>query len=337
MDGDVNMREFAASIASTYAIYNLPTARRKYDIKPQDPPANDDEECIICYRTFNEKDDPSDLSEISCQPIELQPCKHIIGSQCFEKLIRANMDTCQICRAKITLLSDPFPRWLQRATSWGWYTLYVDYTPGYALKTFALVGFVDLSRRLFEEKITPKEAFRLWWYYMDALSGWTRTILFITLTIKTIFKISAFFLSTPFPELTILRTLGFPGVSDSKAMALAFDVPLMFGLWATSTDVNFDNGGDARVWVANAALLFCIARVLSLVLSLKVFFALLVGNFLVYGALTGALIWFGMEEGSPGRRRTYFVETSPPTRSSSPGCIPPRSIEPRPANTTAEG
>ncbi|KAF2636258.1 hypothetical protein P280DRAFT_473112 [Massarina eburnea CBS 473.64] len=278
-------------MAPPYGIYALPMTRRKYDINTQEPePSNREEWCSICYRPFHEKDDPSDVQEIPCQPIELQPCKHIIGSQCFARLIQANMDACQICRAKIALISDPVPQWLQYATSWSWYTLYCDYVPGHAVKVGKHDDYMRLSHRLFNDHITNTEGLQLWWHYMDSLSEWTRTVIKCGVLVKAAFALSALFVNTSYLELQMLRTLGFPSIPDSRLWALGIDFPLLLAT------IFFAGKYDLDHVVVGTALLFPFARVFVLAFTVKWFLVLLALNWMVYGVLTALLIWYGMKE-----------------------------------------
>jgi hypothetical protein len=283
--------------APLYVIYTLPSARRQYDIHTVDLEPDSQEICYICYRIFNEKDDPTDTDEIPCRPLQLQPCKHLVGSECFTRMIQANMTACQICRTQVTPLSDVFPRWLQTATSWSWYTLYADYTPGYASKTGKLEIFRNLSQRLFEGRpLTFAELSRLWWFYMDSLAAWTRTVLMFALFIIATFTTTAWLTGAPFAELQIIQVLSSSGVvvPYTRIMALALDVPLMVALgfvarWRDNFAVERGPSG------LEVCMLFLAARVFALAFSIVGFCAVLALNWVAYGSLTAALIWYGLK------------------------------------------
>ncbi|CAI6302832.1 unnamed protein product [Periconia digitata] len=280
-------------MAHPHILYKLPATRRKYHVRnlsPPTPPTPDnDDTCSICYRAYNEKDDPTDADETPCQPIQLLPCKHIIGSACFTKLLQADMDTCQVCRSKVDVLSNPYPAWLQKSTSWFWYKLYSDHAPGHALKNGKLGVFNHLSKKLFNEQMSMQETGQLWWMYMDSLSAWTRIVLVFAVFVNTTFAISDWCLGTPFVELGIFRIVGMK-VPDSRVLTLWVDFPIVVGLAHYS---NIRRGaGDLSV--AGHALMFIMARIFALLFSIKGFALLLAANWLAYGTLTALLIWYGL-------------------------------------------
>lgn len=283
-------------MAHPYVIYKLPVTRRQYNVRePTTSPSNDDESCSICYRTFHEKDDPADENEIPCAPIELRPCAHVVGSECFAKMVQAGMDCCQVCRTKVELLSNPFPDWLQTATSWSWFRLYSDYTPGHALQAGKLETFDALSRRLFDKRLPRKETFPLWWFYMDSLSAWTRIVLIFAVLIRTTFAASEWFLGTPFVELQLFRLVGVR-LPDSRLLALWVDFPIMAALWAFTAREQTAGGSRSSPSGSGFAMLFIMARMFALLFSIKGFALLLALNWTVYGVLTALLIWHGTKE-----------------------------------------
>ncbi|PVI05474.1 hypothetical protein DM02DRAFT_610755 [Periconia macrospinosa] len=285
-------------MAHPHVIYKLPAARRKYNTRELSTTSEEGTDtCLVCYRIYCEKDDPSDIHEIACVPLQLQPCKHVIGSECFAKMVQADMDACQVCRAKIELLSNPVPAWLETASSWSWYRLFADYTPGHALKEEKLNTFNSLSKRLFDRKLLPGETFRMWWFYMDSLSAWTRVVLIFALIIRVTFALSEWVVGTPYVELEMLRVLGVR-LPESRYLALWIDFPVMAMLF--SVTVRRNAGGDGTVGWEPFTMLFLMARMFTLLISIRGFALMLALNWFLYAVITGLLIWYGIE-GNNGR------------------------------------
>lgn len=147
-------------MAPTPELWRLPAALRTYNVKYLDLDITTaSQECFVCYRNFGDKDDPDDPDEIPCNPVELQPCKHVMGTECFRQLMEIGMDTCQLCRTHLTCTQDPVPAWLQYLTSSAWFTSQIDSTRSLLPK----VGrngdqFDELCQRLFRGDLGLKGA-----------------------------------------------------------------------------------------------------------------------------------------------------------------------------------
>jgi hypothetical protein len=93
-------------------IYKITAARRQYATKRVSDP---NEPCCACWRNFGEKEDPSNLEEKSCRPLQLQLCHHIVGDQCFKEMRRHALTTCPVCHAPLTIAQDetsPILEWI---------------------------------------------------------------------------------------------------------------------------------------------------------------------------------------------------------------------------------
>jgi hypothetical protein len=72
-------------------------------VTPITLPLTPGEECFICKRDYGVVDDPDDLNEHPEYPIQLHPCKHIVGHRCMNEWISRNPmnQLCPYCSAKL--------------------------------------------------------------------------------------------------------------------------------------------------------------------------------------------------------------------------------------------
>jgi hypothetical protein len=258
---------------TTPELWKLPAALRTYNVKhlPLDL-TTASQECFICYRHFGDKDDPDDALEIACEPLELQPCKHIMGSGCFRKVIDMGMDTCQLCRTKIVAIDDPVPQWLQYMTSTQWFTYQIDATRG-LLPKFGGTGqhFDELCEMLFQGNMELSAVLALWCHCMVAPVA---SLVNLTLLMSVV-QVALF----PFAR-----------VYENRFVELfSYSVGLIFAGFLTATGIA---PSHSRLW--NELLLGLCMKVLTLFVGWKGFVALLVAHCFIYAAVAGSLIGYGV-------------------------------------------
>jgi hypothetical protein len=146
-------------------LYNITAAQRHYATKRVSDP---NEPYCTCWRNFGEKEDPSNLSELACRPLQLQPCHHIVGDQCFKEMRRHAMATCPMCRAPLTILQDrtsSFQKWIAESLH---VRACIDVAVECIRDSTQATNFDTLSQRLFAEDLRLADAMELWWLYMCA-------------------------------------------------------------------------------------------------------------------------------------------------------------------------
>ena len=93
-------------------LQHLPSHLQRFTAtKAHNIPAEDNE-CILCMRAFYTKDNSFDLTETPCRPYRLQPCNHLIGSECLAELLRRGHTSCPYCTIKIGTTPFPVPAWI---------------------------------------------------------------------------------------------------------------------------------------------------------------------------------------------------------------------------------
>jgi len=91
---------------STAPIYCFPASLQTYKTTPVDPVPIDDDDCGICHRKYNEKDDEEDEAEVACKPLRLS-CGHIYGSECLKAMTGRGISNCSYCAKPIAREDSP--------------------------------------------------------------------------------------------------------------------------------------------------------------------------------------------------------------------------------------
>ncbi|KAL5433102.1 hypothetical protein PMIN07_008095 [Paraphaeosphaeria minitans] len=95
------------------ALHNLSGRLHTYDTTVVEDHSLQGEQCLLCWRNFNSKDDDDDTGETPCKPVRLEPCGHVIGDQCLQRLIEHGVRDCQMCKRPIRVLNnEELPSWL---------------------------------------------------------------------------------------------------------------------------------------------------------------------------------------------------------------------------------
>lgn len=134
-----------------------------YNVPPED---ND---CTVCMRTFNTRDD---ILEKPCRPYRLQPCNHLIGSECLKAAIERGLNSCPYCTIKIAHMSRAMPSWIALLLRYGKCPISpVQWLPnGRSMASKqglnALADFDILQDELFHGILSFAGAVKLWQYYM---------------------------------------------------------------------------------------------------------------------------------------------------------------------------
>jgi hypothetical protein len=89
----------------------LPIHLRRFAAHKAYKVPKEDNECMVCMRAFNTKDDVFNLSETPCRPYRLQPCNHLIGSECLKEMLRRGSTFCPYCTVRLGTVN-PVPRWI---------------------------------------------------------------------------------------------------------------------------------------------------------------------------------------------------------------------------------
>jgi hypothetical protein len=258
---------------ATPALWKLPAALRTYNVKHI--PLNAtiaSQECFVCYRNFGDKDDHDDPREVACEALELQPCKHVMGSECFKKVIDMGMDTCQLCRTKIIPIDDPVPRWLQYMTSSQWFTYQIEATRG-LLPRLGGTGqhFDELCERLFRGDISIWACGTLWCHCMIAPFASLINLSLLMFVVQVALFPFAWIYENPLVELF------------AYSVGLAFTAVLSaMGIAPT----------HSRLW--NELLVGLSLKVVTLIIGPKGFVLILVAHCFVYAVVAGLLIGYGV-------------------------------------------
>jgi hypothetical protein len=251
----------------------LPAALRTYNVTylPLDVKTAS-EECFVCYRHFGDKDDPGDPREIACEAVELQPCKHVIGSECFKKVIDMGMDTCQLCRTKIIPVDDPVPQWLQYLTSSQWFRYQIDATLGLLPRLGTTrQQYDELCERLFRGDLSVPASFTLWSHCLIApVAGLVNLSILMFVVQLALFPFS--WIST-----------------DILVEFFAYSVGLMF------TGVLYFLGvapSHSQLW--NELLVGLVLKLILVVIGWRGFVGVLFAHCCAYGVVAGLLIGYGI-------------------------------------------
>jgi hypothetical protein len=256
-------------MAPTPELWKLPAALRTYTVRylPSDSTICG-QECFVCYRNFGEKDDPDDPRELVCQPVELLPCKHVVGSECFKKVLGVGMDTCQLCRTKIRIATDPVPRWLQYMASSQWFTFQIDASRSLLPKLGQ--RYDHLCEKLFSGSLDLPAACTLWCHCMISPVASMANLCLLA---------------------CLMQIFCFPFVwlegGNSRFEILGVGIGMVFTIILAIT----------RVWPArlryNEVLVGLSLRLITLVVGWTGFIALLLAHCSVYALISGMLIAYG--------------------------------------------
>jgi hypothetical protein len=273
-DLPIHLRRFAAHKA-----YNVP---------------EEDNECMVCMRTFNTKDDIFNLSETPCRPYRLQPCNHLIGSECLKEMLRRGSTSCPYCTIRLGTVN-PVPRWIM-------YLLKSKspISPAYWLPRAQqhatsqgraeLGSFEALQEQLFKGTLPFSGGVQLYWKYMvphllDAVG-----IVAWCLLTKTLFSIIEFVLSA-FPATWHVprALLSLMGVNVGYVLSVLNAATMMSIVYGADASDSID-----MVYVLrSAAILLAMGNVTKLV-GLKLVIVFMNGDCVVYGVMVACLIWMGI-------------------------------------------
>ena len=133
---------------TTLALYSLPDLTRKFDVRIPALAPEPEEHCLVCQSKFSRSARTStpepelnptmavlspsrnlhvtELEE-TCEPIQIHPCGHYIGVECFKQLIHSGFGThCLLCRRKIAVKSSTLNRALKFLGTLKWFKLQLD-------------------------------------------------------------------------------------------------------------------------------------------------------------------------------------------------------------------
>ena len=254
-------------------LWKLPAALRTYNVKPLPLDVTTaTQECCVCYRNFGDKDDPDDAREIACEAVELQPCKHVMGSECLKKVIDMGMDTCQLCRTKIIATNDPVPQWLQYMTSSQWFTYQIEATRG-LLPKLGSTGqrFDELVDRLFRGDISIGAICTLWSHCMVAPVACLVNLSLLMFVVQIILSPFGLVYENILIELFAYSI----GLAFTGVIAVMELVP-----------------AHSRIW--NELVVGLSLKVITLLIGSKGFVSLLLAHCCVYALVAGSLIGYGV-------------------------------------------
>ncbi|KAF2680543.1 hypothetical protein K458DRAFT_392889 [Lentithecium fluviatile CBS 122367] len=258
-------------MAPARELWKLPAALRTYNVisLPLDA-ATASQECFVCYRNFGDKDDPDDPREIVCEAVQIQPCKHIIGSECLKRVIEMGMDTCQLCRTEISIVADPVPQWLQRMTSSRWFTFQIDTTRN-MLPRLGSNGrfFDDLCEDAFCGRLGFLNACTLWCHCMVSPVASTVNLSVLALAVQVFC----------FPFTWLYGSLK----AETAVVAVGLFITMLLSIL----------GVDSSLLRHSELLLGLSLRMITLVLGLQGFIALLSLHCGVYAVVSGLLVGYG--------------------------------------------
>jgi hypothetical protein len=102
-------------------LYDLPNVLRIYNTRDLSHVPTDDH-CWVCWRDY----ETFERGEKPCIALQLQPCGHRVGSECFKTLCQHGIEECRLCWQSIYVIHDPvlgFVRWLVSSI---WFTKEID-------------------------------------------------------------------------------------------------------------------------------------------------------------------------------------------------------------------
>ncbi|KAF1840158.1 uncharacterized protein K460DRAFT_410759 [Cucurbitaria berberidis CBS 394.84] len=175
---------------------------------PPAKPAPVDERCFICHRAFGVKDDPGDPDEVACTALQFLPCRHLVGSECVDDMLKSTAlrNVCPLCGTP-----------LQSATLFEW-ARKMSETYSFVLVECELAMLVhknprmtstfhSLTDRLFEEDLTPLQALKLWGYHVGVALYLFAIKTGLYLSVYIICWVLGCFLAGLYPELSLASPL----------------------------------------------------------------------------------------------------------------------------------
>ncbi|KAF2795867.1 hypothetical protein K505DRAFT_359831 [Melanomma pulvis-pyrius CBS 109.77] len=281
-------------MAKDLRLSNFPNVLRTYSTHlPRTAPTG---HCFVCWRDYGTKTDPHDFGEIPCHALQLQPCGHYVGSQCFKVLCRSGMSQCQLCRQPIHVLSDPIPKYMQRIVGSPWFDT-ISKCAGQQEWDHNIPRHNALLWDLFRGGLSVRQAIELWLNFARPLwvgtckSGVARII-----GVQIASGIVEWLFDVQYFELALLKAvLGSWVPCTWRLLAIVLDVASFLGLC-----LQFDGvlrrgrryGEILKFW----ACCFSFWRAITLLLTWKGCLVLLLGNCLSYSVTAAVLIAYGVRQ-----------------------------------------
>jgi hypothetical protein len=183
-------------------------------VKALEKVPKDEHACCVCLRGFGTKDDPEDMLEQPCSPVQIKDCGYVIGSSCFETMMRAGFTGCPLCRQFVNE-NELLSCWLQYVfTSW-YFVKTIDLlqeyletgtTPFTATPDLHQVDeFSVLLRHAFQRKLNSRGKQLLWFSYMKILLYFTIRKLLSLATYHYRFEVASWLMGKHYLEALLLN------------------------------------------------------------------------------------------------------------------------------------
>lgn len=250
--------------------------------------------CFVCWRDYGTKTEPHDFGEIPCHALQIQPCGHYVGSQCFRDLCRSGMSQCQLCRQPIRVVSDPVPKFVQWLVGSIWFAMLSDWA-GKQKWDHDMRRHNALLWNLFRGGLSVRQGFELWRNFAKPLwIGTCRGGLVRIVGVQTASCIIEWLFGVRYFELALLKEVfgsWFPCTWHFLAIVLEFAISLGFFLDLGGVLRHARQHGELfKYWACCLAF----SRAAALLLTWKGCLALLLANGLAYSSTVAVLIAYGV-------------------------------------------
>jgi len=291
---------------STLPIYRFPVSLQTYKTTPVDPLSIDNDECVICYRKYNEKDDERDEAEITCRPLRLQ-CNHIFGSECLKAMTGRGISNCSYCAKPIVLEGSSVHSILTWLADTAWvkwamagareagrvlaYPETDDFNPMNALhRPQHEEALNQLDQKLFAQELTVPEAANMWVQYLKlywlSLLPW----LVLVIILHSVWIVLDL-LFPPYIELCLVPKDGLHTLLGYEFLITQMHALSWTLFWITRSHYHL-----ASTLTIEFAMYFSIWRILTLWIGLKWLLVAGMASSLPVALFLAALISYGIKK-----------------------------------------